>query len=834
MTPSRPRPTGSERDSQPAHDPPAPHASTEDDAWIWRYEGYDPDDEGLREALCTLGNGYMATRGAAPESHADGTHYPGTYVAGVYNRRTSDVADGEQVDNESLVNVPNWLVLTFRIDGGDWFDIDDVAVLDHDQTLDLRRGVLTRRVRFRDSQGRTTAVTQRRLVSMAFAHAAALETTVMAEDWSGRLDVRSGVDGNVQNTLVERYRALESDHLTLLDASPLADDAVLLEVETNQSHIRIAVAARTTVHGDNDTMHPDRELVTSDGWIGHDLGVSVEAGQAITVEKVVTVFTGRDRAISEPAQEAARWLPRLGRFDTMLADHVREWGVLWGRFRLRLDDRHDGPRVLSILRLHALHLLQTTSPHTADLDAGIPPRGLHGEAYRGHILWDELFVFPLLNVRFPDLTRALLLYRYRRLDEARHAAHDAGFAGAMFPWQSGSDGREESQQLHLNPVSGRWLPDPTHRQRHVGIAVAYNVWQYYEVTCDVDFLADFGAELLFEIARFWASIATYDRAKDRYVVCGVMGPDEFHSGYPGGPEEGIDNNAYTNVMAAWTLLRALDVLDVLPAQRRDELADRLQLASDDFDRWRHIAARMFVPFHGDGLISQFEGYDELEELDWDGLKERHGDIQRLDRILESEDDSVNRYKASKQADVLMLFYLLSSDELSELFGHLGYRFEPEMIPRNIDYYLDRTSHGSTLSAVVHAWVLARSQRERAADLFVRALESDVADIQGGTTAEGIHLAAMAGSVDLLQRCFSGLELRRDRLILNPYWPEELGRLEFTIQYRDHPLTLQLSGTSAEVRAGSSLERPVLVVCRDEEAVLEADSRVRFPAHDTPE
>jgi trehalose/maltose hydrolase-like predicted phosphorylase len=796
------------------------------DEWTWRYDGYDPAEEGQREALCTVGNGYMAARGAAPESEADGTHYPGTYVAGVYNRLISEVADGQTVDNESLVNVPNWLVLTFRIDGGPWFRIDDVEVLDHHQTLDLRRGVLIRRTRFRDDAGRTTQLTQRRFVSMAFEHAAALETTVMAEDWSGRIDVRSGLDGTVQNTGVERYRALESQHLTVLDTRALSDDSVLLEVETNQSHIRVAMAARTTVVGID--VDPSYRLTTAPGWIGHDVAVMIGVGEAVTVEKLVTVFTGLDRAIAEPGEEAARWLPRLDSFEAMLHDHVREWGLLWARFHFRLDDGDGVPRILPILRLHVFHLLQTASPHTADLDVGIPPRGLHGEAYRGHILWDELFVFPLLDLRFPALSRSLLLYRYRRLPEARRAAREAGFEGAMFPWQSGSDGREENQRLHLNPLSGRWLPDPTHRQRHVGIAIAYNVWQNYEVTCDRNFLVEFGAELLLEIARFWASIATYDRTEDRYVIRGVMGPDEFHSGYPGEPEDGIDNNAYTNVMAAWTLLRALDVLDVVPAERRDELVDRLQLSSDDFDRWRHISARMFVPFHGDGLISQFEGYERLEELDWEGLRERHGDIQRLDRILEGEDDSVNRYQASKQADVLMLFYLLSSAELGELLEHMGYPFDPEMIPKNIDYYLARTSDGSTLSALVHAWVLARSQRQRAGDLFVRALESDVADIQGGTTAEGIHLAAMAGSVDLLLRCFSGLELRGDRLILEPYWPEELGRLEFRIQYREHPLTLQISGTTAEVSAGSSLERPIVVVCRDEEALLEPNSRVTFP------
>ena len=159
-----------------------------------------------------------------------------------------------------------------------------------------------------------------------------------------------------------------------------------------------------------------------------------------------------------------------------------------------------------------LHLLQTVSYNSEDLDIGVPARGLHGEAYRGHIFWDELFIFPVLNLRLPSITRSLLRYRYRRLLEARRAAKLAGYAGAMFPWQSGSDGREESPELHLNPRSGRWNPDPSHRAHHIGIAVAYNVWQYYQVTGDLAYLIDYGAEMLLEIARFWVSRATYDEA----------------------------------------------------------------------------------------------------------------------------------------------------------------------------------------------------------------------------------------------------------------------------------------------------------------------------------
>jgi trehalose 6-phosphate phosphatase len=801
------------------------------DRWALCFEGCAPRDELLREALCTVGNGYLATRGAAAEATAagGGAHYPGTYAAGVYNRLGGRVA-GHDVENESLVNLPHWPAVTFRAEGGPWFDADTAHLLDYRQCLDLREAVLTRWLRFRDEQGRTTAVTWRRFADMAFAHACAAEVTVVPEDWSGRLEFRSLLDGRVSNSLVERYRDLPGQHLEQMRAEHLSDDSVLLEVRTSQSGIEVAMAARTTVsYGEHRPALVRRRPLGGPGWTGDDLAVDVAAGQPVRLTKVVTVFTARDRAIDEPAAEAAHWLARLGGFSELHGDHVRAWRRLWPRFRITISGNDDAQRVI---RLHLLHLLQTLSPHTADLDVGVPARGLHGEAYRGHVFWDELFVFPVLNLRLPDLTRALLRYRYRRLPEARQAAHEAGLKGAMFPWQSGSNGREESQRLHLNPRSGRWNPDPTWRQHHIGSAIAYNIWQYYQATGDREFLTHHGAEMLLEIARFWASAAAWDPGRARYVIRGVMGPDEFHSGYTADDGRGIDNNAYTNVMAVWVILRALDALDTLPEQVRRELSEALELRTAELERWRRVTREMYVPFHDDGVLSQFEGYERLRELDWDGYRKRYDDIRRLDRILEAEGDSVNRYKASKQADVLMLFYLLSADELGHVLGHLGYRLGPDTIPRTIDYYLTRTSHGSTLSAVVHAWVLARAHRERAVEFFQGALRSDVTDIQGGTTAEGIHLAAMAGSVDLLQRCFSGLETRADRLVLNPFWPHGLGVLELSLRYREHDLTLRVSGHGAHVTAGSGAHLPITISCRDETAELHPGATVGFPLRTT--
>ena len=794
-----------------------------DESWEYTFDGYDPQKEKLREALCTLGNGYFATRGAAPESNAGQVHYPGTYAAGVYNRLVDDVS-GTEIDNESLVNLPNWLALTFRIDGGSWFDIDAVDVLSYRQTLDLRGAVLTREVRFIDDAGRTSALTQRRFVAMHMPHVGALETTVVAQDWSGTVDIRSTLDGGVTNALVERYRDLADKHLGTVHKHEISDDSVLLTTQTTQSRIPIAMAARSTVWRDGEPVPATHLLFDEADEIGHDITVQLSAGEAVTVEKIVTVYTGRDVATSEPAVDAERLLARLGRFSELLDGHLTEWVHLWERLSIEFDDF---PDELRILRLHLLHLLQTVSPNTGDLDVGVPARGLHGEAYRGHIFWDELFIFPVLNLRLPMVTRALLGYRYRRLPEARHAARAAGYAGAMFPWQSGSDGREESQRLHLNPRSGHWNPDASARAHHIGIAVAYNTWKFYQVTGDLAYLIDYGAELLAEIARFFVSRATFDEERARFDIRGVIGPDEFHSGYPDRPYDGIDNNAYTNVMAVWVIMRAIDALDLLPLPSRLDLLETLGLQSAEVAHWEDVSRRMFVPFH-DGVISQFEGYGELAELDWDRLRSQYGNIQRLDRILEAEHDDVNRYKASKQADALMLLYLLSANELREVLDRLGYRFTPDQVPEMVDYYLARTSHGSTRSGVVHTWVLARANRDRAMEFFTQALKSDVSDIQGGTTSEGIHLAAMAGTVDLMQRCFTGLETRSNRIILSPHWPKSLGVLAIPIHYRGLHLHLRVSGKGVIISVDPRDSAGIEVECHGHVVQLMPGTTVRFP------
>ena len=790
------------------------------------YDAFTSEEEGLREALTSTGNGYFCSRGAAEWEDADEVHYPGTYCHGGYNRETT-IMGGRPVLNEDLVNLPNWLVIKLRIEGEDAVRLDNVEVLEYHHSFDARIAVVSRTLRFRDRGDRETTLRTRRFVSMAHMHQAAIEWTITPENWSGRLEVVSAIDGRVTNSGVARYRAFAGRHLDPVSPRTFGPEVIALKVKARQSDMFVAEAARTRMFHGTEQLSPERSLYQMEDYIQQVLAVDVRAGEAVRTEKIVAFYTSRDRAINEPLGNAGTSAARYPDFSTALSRHEQAWEEVWRQCDVVVPGDE---RVQLLLRLHISHILQVCSRHTSEHDAGVPARGLNGEAYRGHVFWDELYVYPFLNFRVPAITRGLLRYRYRRLGEARAAAAAHGWRGAMFPWQSGSDGTEETQVVHLNPLSGVWEPDLSHNQRHVNAAIFYNIWHYFQATGDLEFIRDNGAEMMLEIARFWASIVRFDPERERYVIDGVMGPDEFHEKYPDSPPEpgGVNNNAYTNVMAAWIAETAITVLGLLPEAQRNALRRRLGLIDEELTTWRAMSEKMFVPFHADGVISQFEGYEDLEELDWDAYREKYGNIQRLDRILRSEGDDPDRYKLAKQADTVMLFFLFPEQVLERLFAKLGYECGPDTAQRTIDYYDQRTSHGSTLSLVVHAAVLAGLNPEESWERFLAALESDVGDVQGGTTEEGIHLGVMAGTLDLIQRSYAGTEIREDVLHFQPRQRQRLDGLTFPMRFRGTPMQVSLGDGQLTVVAdteGSS--RPIRVGVGDEVVELSAGDRHTF-------
>ena len=794
-------------------------------AWHLVYEGVDAGHEGHREALTTLGNGYMGVRGAAPEGGP--FSYAGMYLAGVYNRVTVQAAD-EMLIEEHMVNAPDCLPLDLRIAGLQWWSDGGLAVVRERRVLDLRRAVLERRLLLESADRRRIEVVQVRFVSMAEPHLLALETTITALGWSGAVEVRSGINAGVRNANLPE-RAQGSDiHLADLTpsrgtAAELPPDAPsVVEVQTTRSLIRIAAAYRTRTSVAAEPV--------GDGGSGpfhyRTFRLSLTPGTPARLTKTVAVVTSRDRAISSPETGARAVLERAGdSFAGLLASHEEAWRRELRPFLVEID----APvQVRLVLNLHIFHLLQTLTRHTAELDAGVTARGLHGEGYRGHVFWDELFVLPVLTSRIPAVARSVIEYRWRRLPAARHAAAAAGLAGAKFPWQSGSDGTEETPKWLYNDRSGRWVRDYSHLQVHSGLAVAFNAWQYFQATGDKIWLLQKGAELVIEVARFFRSLAVFDLRDGRYHLRGVVGPDEYHTGYPGRPEPGLDDNAYTNVMAAWVCLQAADILRYLHGSERAGLMDSLGVAEEEAAGWDAMGAAMYVPFHRDGVISQFEGYEQLRELDWEHYRDAYGDIERLDLILEAEGDGTNGYKLAKQADVLMLPYLLGHEGLLGILKRLDYSFTKEQLHRTIEYYLSRTAHGSTLSRVAHASVLAGVDADRAWESFREALDADLDDTQHGTTRAGIHLGAMGGTIDVVQRSFAGLRFSGDSIVFAPNLPTRLRAVAFEVLYRGHRLRVHLKDGQMSIASAPGDAGPITVHVYGADVVLPPGQTRQFP------
>ncbi|MDX2430724.1 MAG: beta-phosphoglucomutase family hydrolase, partial [Bacteroides sp.] len=778
----------------------------ERDSWLLRYFDYQLESERSREALLAVGNGYFGTRGALEESAANKVNYPGTYLSGLFNRLVSQV-EGKDIENEDFVNITNWLPLTFRVMGGPWFSFGPVPnqkLIRMNRTLDMRTGVLEREMELEDGEGRITRISSSRFAGMDDPHRAGLRYVITPINYSGSIEFRSCISGDHKNAGVERYNDLNQDQL-LAVSEQFSDDCMELLVKTSQSNINIAVCARNELLKKEGVICSDE---SGPGWMSQTFQTDASEGEEIVFEKLVSLATSRDRGVNDAPEKARSIMQAMGKFGQEMALSSAAWQKIWDRVDLVIGGDRESQR---LVRLHMYHMMVSASGHHVGLDAGIGPRGLHGEAYRGHIFWDELYMLPLYNLYFPEVSKSVLMYRYQRLDAARAYAKEYGYEGAMFPWQSGSDGREETQVIHLNPLSGEWGDDYSSLQRHISLAIAYNTWNYYHATGDLAFMEAYGAEILLDISLFWVSKARKDESGERYHIDKVMGPDEFHEKLPGSTEGGISDNAYSNIMMSWMLDKSFRILQVLSPEQQSRILKKLNISNDDLERWKEIMHKLALNMDGDGVIEQFMGYFGLAELDWDHYKDKYDDIHRLDRILKAEGKSPDEYKLAKQADLLMSFYNLGEQDVTAIINSMGYSLPEHYLETNFDFYINRTSHGSTLSRLVHArlaWQMGR--KEIGWELYMDALRSDLVDIQGGTTGEGIHCGVMAGTLCDVIFTFGGVNLKGDYPSINPVLPNHWSSLKFAFSYRGTQYQLAITDEKLMIFAENVKKEKIIV------------------------
>ena len=265
----------------------------------------------------------------------------------------------------------------------------------------------------------------------------------------------------------------------------------------------------------------------------------------------------------------------------------------------------------------------------------------------------------------------------------------------------------------------------------------------------------------------------------------VMGPDEFHERYPNSPAAGLKNNSYTNIMVAWIFKKAIEILGLLTDDIKQSIMNNIQLTENEINHWHDISNNITISFSDNGIIAQFDGYFDLQELNWEKYRRKYKAINRMDRILKAEGKTPDTYKVSKQADTLMPFYLLSNKELKSILINLGYSFDSKTLKRNYDYYFQRTSHGSTLSLIVHSTLANLLGYDQLSwDFFLQSLTSDYCDIQGGTTAEGIHTGVMGGTLQHVMRAYAGIDISDKILKVNPSLPQTWRSLHLNFLFRN--------------------------------------------------
>ncbi|AOR63820.1 glycoside hydrolase family 65 protein [Pectobacterium wasabiae] len=725
------------------------------------------------ESLLTVANGYLGVRGTMPDMQANDATYPATYLAGCYNQAQSNIA-GHTVTNEDFVNAPDARAIRIKIGNGDWLTPDTSKNIALYRNLSLKNGVLEQNWLVEDEQNRQVQIRSRMLADMSHPTRFAIEYCFTPLNFDGSLTICTHIDGETYNYGVARYRSLTSNHYQVLSRGACGKNAYL-NAKTLQSEIGMGFSS--TIRG-NFFAEDDIRIQEEPNKVSQSITCPVIQGKTYQFEKSVnirlsTVFPSDWHIADESV---------LVDFSTQLKSTEQAWELLWEKADIAIDGDLMSQK---LLRLHTYHLICSCSPFSNEnyqLDVSVTARGLHGEAYRGHIFWDEIFILPFYIRHFPQTARQLLMYRYHRLPMARQAAREEGYQGAMFPWQSGHDGSEQTQMVHLNPLNGQWDPDYSRLQRHVSLAIAYNIWLYWVNTKDTEFMVSYGIEMLLEIAHFWLSKSQWDETTQRYSIGSVMGPDEFHEHSVGNDAGGLKDNAYTNLMVSWLFSKLNELRQQFDENAIDTISQLININQKFWAEINHVSKNLSLIIDND-IISQFDGYFDLKEIDWKHYREKYQNIYRMDRILRAEGKSADKYKVAKQADALMIFNNFSEDGVTEILNNMGYHLGENYVKNNLNYYLARTSHGSTLSRIVHSQLANDiNLSDLSWTLYREALYSDYQDIQNGTTSEGIHTGVMAATLNTTIMTYAGIDIRHPYLRIAPSLPAEWECIRFNLQH----------------------------------------------------
>ncbi|WP_338769456.1 glycosyl hydrolase family 65 protein [Massilia sp. METH4] len=740
------------------------------DPWCLRETALDEATHFLNETLFALGNGYIGVRGTAEEgwSGAAGTSRDGTYLNGFYESEPihyPETAYGLARTNQFMLNVPNAKGLAIWL-GDERFDPLWGTLDQYERSLDLRRGVLERSLRWTAPSGKSIAVHSRRIVCFENKHLLALQVDVTPLNFSGTIRIVTALDGAVRNLEAGDDPRVGSSvsgaSLELLAAEQDGDFSALVQ-RTRNSGFTLVSATLTEAPG---TAQCSREELRLEGTYD----VAAEQGKAVRVTKYVSYHTSRDYPEGEllPRSRAVLEQARQGGFEALAARQATYLADFWRQADVEID----GDDLLQQgIRFNEYHLLQSVG---RDGKTNISAKGVTGEGYEGHYFWDtEIYIFPFFLYNKPDIARALLEYRWAGLEAARRRARQMSHPkGALYPWRTIA-GEECSA----------YFPAGT-AQYHINADIAYSIRQYLDATGDDDWLRAQGAEIVMETARIWTGIGSFDR-HGRFVINEVTGPDEYTAL--------VNNNYYTNAMAQAHLEFAAAIADRLAREFPEDharIAAAMALDPAEPEAWRHAARHMHLPYDEElGIHAQDDSF--LSKRRWDFA---NTPAENYPLLLHYHPMVIYRHQVCKQADVVLALLLLSS------------RFGLDDKRRDFDYYEAVTTHDSSLSSCIFSIIAAEvGHAGKAYDYFMETARMDLDDTHGNT-CHGVHTAAMAGTWLGVAQGFGGMRTDGGALRFAPTLPAQWRGYRFRVHLRGCLLQVSVNaaGTRYRLLQGNAL------------------------------
>ena len=738
----------------------------------WILSSNKPDIERLRkrESLWTQGNGYMGIRSSFEEAYVN--EHRTTVINGVFNAPEGEVTE--------LAVIPDATNCEIEING-ERFTMLTGVIEDYNASLNLKNGVMKRTLKWRSPKGTYVKIDFSRMVSDVKKHIIAQTITVTALEADVHVSVLTGIDGKVTNTGVQ--------HFTAPQKRAYKDGINGLYVKTLQSNIDAAL--HFTVKCDKEH---DSKTVTDRRSIYTKSDADIKKNESITFEKYSSYATSRDfeyinceaerEKVIEDGKKYLYEAVQLG-YEKLCEESSASWEKFFEECPVHINSNNEFLNKAVNFSLYHLYIMANRD----DSRMGVGAKALSGEGYKGHSFWDtEIFILPYYIFSAPKTARNLLEYRYKLLDPALEKAKKYGYVGAMYPWEGAwiDDGEACPEFSDIDLLTGEVRKLMMGEiEVHISADIAYAVWQYYCATGDLDFMEKYGCEIIILTALFWTSRVV--ERNGRYEILNVIGPDEY--------KDDINNNAYTNYMAHYNLKLAQRILENCPQSVYDKL-DKEYDISELGEKINSIIDKLYLPTADtDGIISQFDGYRDLKEIDTSVYK----NLDKVGTIFENYGaDEVQQMQVSKQADIVMLFYLMP-----ELF-------DEEEIRKNFVYYEERTLHDSSLSMCIHALVSARlGMQDMAKKMFFDSCCVDVGD-NTNNSDEGVHSASIGGIWLALVMGYGGLLLNDEKLNINPVLPEGWSDYTYTFFYQGTKIMVSVDNEGCSVKRISGKEVTVTV------------------------